>query len=292
MKNFIKYILILVIGGLVFSSCDETSAWDDLTKDYDKNASAFYIQILNATGSYETDLVEGVAQDIETIVGVSLLGPPQSSDIEVTLNVSGESTLTSSMYLLDGTTVTIPAGSSSGSVGVTFLAQEMPENEWLHFIINMEVAGGDMATSGNQLDYAVYRVPWCPLEDLNDMAGTWDGLDDWGNTERMVTTVDADNLMMSGLGKVWLADVWGESSTAEASVVMTMNPDGTLDIEEQYIFTTVWDGAPYDYAIVGSGTWNNCTKIMHIEYDMHNTTDGYYLSDYGYAPIIVDLVMN
>lgn len=291
MKNIIKYILIFVIGGLVLSSCDENSAWDDLTVGYDKNATTFYIQFLNATGSFETPLVEGVALDIESIVGVALLGPPQSSDVVITLSLDNESTLTSSMYQLDGTTITIPAGSTSGSVGVTFLAQEMPENEVLHFMLNMDVAGGDKAPSAFQLDYSVYRVPWCPLEDLNDMAGTWDGADDWGNTERMVTAVDGDNLMMSGLGQVWLSDVWGEPITASSPVILTMNPDGTLDIEEQYICTTAWDGAPYDYAIVGSGSWNNCTKIMHIEYDMHNTTDGYFLSDYGYAPIIVDLVM-
>ncbi len=291
MKNMIKYILIFVIFGLVLSSCNEESAWDSLTNDFDKNSTTFYIQFLNATGSFETDLVEGEALDIETIVGVALLGPPQSSDLVITLSLDGESTVTSSMYELEGTTITIPAGGTAGSVGVTFLAQEMPENETLHFMLNMEVAGGDAAPSAYQLDYSVYRVPWCPLEDLNDMAGTWDGADDWGNTERMVTAVDGDNLTMTGLGQAWLSDTWGEATTASNSVIITMNPDGTLVIDEQPYCTTLYDGAPYDYSIVGTGTWNNCTKIMHIEYDMNNTTDGYYLSDYGYAPILVDLEM-
>ncbi len=290
MKKITRYLLIFAIGGAFLSSCEESN-WDTMTKDYDKSNTTYYIQFLNANGSFETDLEEGVALDIETIVGVALLGPPQSSDVVITLSLDNTSTVTSSMYQLEGTTITVPAGGTSGSVGVTFLAQEMPENETLHFILNMDVAGGEAAPSAYQLDYSVYRVPWCPLDDLNDMAGTWDGVDDWGNTERMVTTVDGDNLMMTGLGKVWLSDVWAESTTASSPVIITMNSNGTLVIEEQYLCTTSYEGAPYDYSMVGSGTWNNCTKIMHIEYDLHNTTDGYYLSDYGYAPILVDLVM-
>lgn len=290
MKNIIKYILIFVIGGLVLSSCDKDSAWDELTKEYDE-ASEFYIQFLNATGVFETDLVESVAQDISTIVGVKVLGPPPSSDITVNLSLDGESTVTSNMYQLEGTSITIPAGGTSGSVPITFLADEMPEDEVLHFKLNMELSGGEKAPTAGQLDYSVYRVPWCVLEDLNDIAGAWEGTDDGGYAERAVTAVDGDNVTISGVGEGWLANFWGEPTTARTPAIITFNPDGTLVIDEQPYVTTVWDGAPYDYSILGTGTWNLCRKIMTITYDMHNTTDGYYLSELGYAPITVDLAM-
>jgi hypothetical protein len=293
MKNIMKYILIFVIGGLVMSSCENIETnWDTMTNDYDKNSTTYYIQFLNATASYETEIDEaGLPTNITTTVGVALLGPPQASAVTVTLVPDASSTLASNMYTLSSNTITIPAGQTSGSVSLTAIAEEMPEDETLHLVLNMD-AGGAEASSAFQLDYAMKRIKFCPLDDLNDLAGNWSGMDDWGNSEKMTTSVMDGKFMLIDLGKVWLSDVWGEVTLEMNEVEVTMNPNGTLVIEEQPYCTTEYDGAPYDYSIVGSGTWDNCKKIMIISYDLNNTTDGYYLSDYGYAPIVVNLEMN
>ena len=292
-NNIIKYILIFVIGSLVLSSSCENieSNYDLMTKDYDKNGTTFYIQYLNASQYFETAIDEaGLPEDIVTTVGVKLLGPPQSSDISVQLILDGSSTIPSDAYELSSSSIVIPAGGTSGTVSLTVLADKMTEDETVTLVMNMD-AGGAEAASASQLNYDLKRIKFCPLNDLNTMAGNWSGVDDWGNEEKMTTSVDGENLMMIDLGKVWLNDVWGEPTSAMNPVVVTMNPNGTLVIEEQAYCSTTYEGLPYEYAIVGEGSWDNCKHTMHIEYDMHNTTDGYYLSDYGYAPIIIDLIM-
>ena len=292
MKNMIKYVLIFVVGALVLSSCEDLeSNYAAMTNDYDKNNATYYIQYLNATQSFETAIDEaGQPTDIVTSVGVALQGAPQSSDVTVTLVVATESTLPSDAYSLSANSITISAGETSGSVGLTVFADKMTENEVVNLVLNMDAGGAEAATAA-QLDYALKRIKFCPLDDMNDLVGKWSGLDDWGNTEKMETSVVDGEFMLTELGTVWLGDIWGEPILAMNPVVVTMNPNGTLVIEEQAYCTTTYDGAPYDYAIVGSGSWDNCTKTMIISYDMNNTTDGYYLSDYGYAPIVVELAM-
>lgn len=290
MKNMIKYVLIFVVGALVLSSCEDLeSNYASMTKDFDKNNTKYYIQYLNATQSFETAINEaGQPTDIVTTVGVAIQGAPQSSDVTVSLVVAPESTLPADAYTLSATSVVIPAGATSGSVDLTVLADQMTENEVVNLVLNMDAGGAEAATAA-QLNYSLKRIKFCPLDDLADLAGNWGGVDDWGDIESMTTSVVDGAMMMQGLGVVWLADQWGEPLEAINDVVITMNPNGTLVIEEQPYCTTTYNGAPYDYTIVGSGTWDNCEKTMIISYDMQNTTDGYYLSDYGYAPITAEM---
>lgn len=50
-----------------------------------------------------------------------------------------------------------------------------------------------------------------------------------------------------------------------------MNADGTVVIPRQYIYTTDYEGDPYDYEILGSGSWNSCggTPTLTLEYDIY-----------------------
>lgn len=271
MKNIIKYILIFVIGGLVLSSCEELeNNYAAMTNDYDKSNTTYYIQFLNATQSFETAIDEaGLPTDITTTVGVALLGAPQSSDVVVNLVVDGSSTMTSSMYTLGSTSITIPAGSTSGSVSLTALADEMPEGENLTLVLNMEAGGAEAATAA-QLNYSLKRIKFCPLEDLNDLVGSWGGLDSWGYETQVVTFLDGDNFMIDGLTVGWMTDYWGEVIVEQVPLVMIMNPNGTLEIEEQYYMHCTWNGAPQpDYSISATGKWDNCEKTLVIDYNLH-----------------------
>jgi len=292
MKNIIQFILIFVIGGVVLSSCEIESNYDTMTKDYDKNSTTYYIQFLNATASYETAIDEnGEPTNIVTTIGVALLGPPQSSDITVDLVRDPSSTISENMYTLSSSSITIPAGGTSGSVNFTAIADEMPEDQVLELVLNMD-AGGAEASSATQLNYSLKRIKFCPLTDLNDLVGNYSGMDDWGLEVKVVTSVVDGKFMIQGLNHEWIQQMWGEPVLEEVPVEVTMNPNGTLEISEQYIFTTEWEGAPYEYNITsGTGTWDNCKKILVISYDIYNVTDGYALSDYGYAPITETLQM-
>jgi len=285
MKNIIKYILILVIAVVGMSSCEDLeSNFDALTKDYDKSNATYYVQFLNASASYETAIDEaGLPTNIETTVGVALLGAPQSSDIQVELSVDPASTLESNMYTLSSSSITIPAGETSGSVTLTALAEEMPEDEVLNLVVNM-AEGVPAAPSANVLNYAMKRIKFCPLLDLNDLVGNWSGFDNWGYGTKVVTSLDGDNFMIIGLNEDWMQDAWGEEIQEIIPVVMTMNPNGTLVIDRQYYMTTLWDGAPYRYEVSGTGKWDNCNKTLSIEYEIFYEGDDLSLCGlYGYC---------
>lgn len=268
MKNIIRYILIFVIGGLVVSSCeDNLSNWDAMTNSYDKNNTTYYIQFLNASASYETAIdPDGNPTNIVTTVGVTLLGAPQASDVTVQLMEDPSSTLSSDMYTLSSSAITIPAGKTSGSVDVIALADKMPEDETLTLVMNMD-AGGAEAASASQLSYDMLRIKFCPLLDMNDLVGAWSGFDSWNYATQVVTALDGEKFMIDGLGVGWMTDWWGEVVITQDALEVTMNPDGTLVIEEQPYMTTTWNGDPQPaYAVSGTGKWDNCKKTLLIDY--------------------------
>jgi len=125
---------------------------------------------------------------------------------------------------------------------------------------------------------------------LGDFVGTYDGLDgsytdgaDGRYSNPVELVLDGDDITLDGLNYGWMEDFWGETVTASTPVVVTFNTDGTLTIASQPYITTLYDGSPYDYSIVGSGTYNLCNPVsLHIEYDMYNTTDDYSIGEWMY----------
>ncbi|MCK5137686.1 MAG: DUF1735 domain-containing protein [Bacteroidales bacterium] len=275
MKKAIKYILIFVIGGVFLSSCEEKlSNYETMTNDYDKGNQTHYIQFLNATASFETAIdADGLPTDIVTSVGVALLGAPQSSDITVTLSKNNSSTIGDNMWTLSSNTITIPAGGTSGSVTLTAIADEMIEDETSTLVLDMD-AGGAEATSAYQINYNLKRIKFCPLEDLNDLVGTWSGIDSEGNASQVVTALDDGTFMIDGLNVGWMEGYWGEVIVDQVPLVMIMNPNGTLEIELQYYMETTWNGAAQPkYSVSATGKWDNCKKTMIINYDLHQGGD-------------------
>ncbi len=136
-------------------------------------------------------------------------------------------------------------------------------------------AGGAEANSATTLNYAMKRIKFCPLEDLNDLVGEWEGYDDWGYATEVVTFLDGENFMADGFTVGWMTDYWGEVVTEQIPLVVTMNPDGTLVIDNQYYMSTTWNGDPQpSYGISGVGVWDNCKKTLVIDYNLHQPSDG------------------
>ena len=126
--------------------------------------------------------------------------------------------------------------------------------------------------SGIETDPFVISVDvaqYCPLDDLSDLAGTYTGTDSEGYATSVVTSVNGDDFLITGLCVGWMEGYWGETITEMVPLVVTMNVNGTLEIERQYAMTTDWNGDPYRYEIAATGRWNNCTKSLYIEYDLY-----------------------
>jgi hypothetical protein len=116
---------------------------------------------------------------------------------------------------------------------------------------------------------------FCPLPNgLDDLLGSWSG-DDASYESIITTAVEEGEFLVSGISVGFINDFWGEEVIDGGTFVMTVNDNGTLDIPRQYIYTTEYEGDPYDYEIAGSGTWDNCgvTPTFTITYDIYYPGD-------------------
>jgi hypothetical protein len=129
-------------------------------------------------------------------------------------------------------------------------------------------------------------LEYCPLASNEALIGSWsgdDGIPD-GMYDSEIVTSDAtqDGGTISGINAGWIFDWWGEAIIDGGSAFMIVNEDGTVKIESQYLFTTDYNGDPYEYWIEGEGRWNNCGDYptLSINYTLENKTDGDVLPEY------------
>lgn len=170
MKNILRTIFIFVVGALILVSCEKKeSNWDAMTKDWDPNNTTYYLQFVDASKTLRTDVADGALVDINTTVAVALLGSPQSSDISVPLTVNAATTAPADSYELSATSITIPAGQSSGSVNFTGFAAKLVQDETVKVVLDMD-AGANAAPTGTQLNYSMFRI--CALTPDN-IVGDW-----------------------------------------------------------------------------------------------------------------------
>ncbi len=85
----------------------------------------------------------------------------------------------------------------------------------------------------------------------------------------------ATSIEVTGMSEGFIEGWWGEEVIEGGTITMTVNNDGTVVIPRQYVYTTLWDGDPYDYEIAGAGTWDNCgaSPTMLIIYDVYYEGD-------------------
>lgn len=277
MKKIFKILFVFITAGALYSSCDKIeTGFDKITNKPDQNAS-YYLQFINAAKSLETGVTEaGSLVEIETPIAVSLMGMPQSEPITINLTVDPASTIASSMYTMSANSITIPAGKTSGSVTLTTKAANMPPGETKLLVLTMSAGEHNSPNaSGIKLQYNLKRMAFCPLVNgVADLVGSWSG-DDAGYTVTITTVVDVTKLKVSDIGEAFIADFWGESVISGGSFLMTVLGNGLVDIPRQYIFTTTYGGAPYDYEIKGSGKWENCGPNPRLIF----TYDIYYPGD-------------
>ncbi|MGB8703790.1 MAG: DUF1735 domain-containing protein [Gillisia sp.] len=277
MKNIFKSIAFLILASVMLVSCSkEETNYASLINPVNLN-STYYVQFANASKSLETAVDEnGGLVNIETTIDVVLLGPPQSQDVQVNLTLDPSSTIQSNMYNLSATSVTIPAGETSGSVTLTTNAENMPVGEPVSLIMNLD-AGEHNATAGTSLHYDLKRIAFCPLEigvaDLVGSYGVTDNIDSYEND--ITVTQEGDHLLVSGIGVSFINGFWGEDVTSGGTFTMQAAGNGVITIPRQHLFTTVYDGAPYRYDIKGSGVWRNCgdQPQLEITYDIYYEGD-------------------
>ncbi|WP_273272752.1 DUF1735 domain-containing protein [Maribacter polysiphoniae] len=277
MKKIIKRFAFIAVSAVLLISCD----WDENNSEALLNSpdpdATYYVQFKDASKSLESGVSEsGDLVDIETTVIVGLLGLPQAQDITINVALDPSSTIDESMYELSATSITIPAGDAAGSVTLTTNTELMPVGEPLDLIMNVD-AGANTATAGTQLNYTLLRIAFCPLENgAADLEGAYSATSDLNGYGDAITAVaDGENILISGLGVSFIEGFWGEPVIASEAISAEIAGNGGITIPRQFIYTTTYDGAPYDYEIEGTGKWTNCdTKpTMVIDYDIYYVGD-------------------
>jgi hypothetical protein len=144
---------------------------------------------------------------------------------------------------------------------------DYPANGIAYVIVSETTLGGK-TSKPDSLKILVKK--YCPLDGLADLVGSWSG-DDAGYESKITIEITDDKLIAHGMNEGFIADFWGEEITERGTVVITVNEDGSIAIPRQYIFTTIYDGSPSRYEIIGSGTWDNCgvAPAFVIKYDIY-----------------------
>jgi hypothetical protein len=273
MKNILKIITLVIITLFVTASCqNDDSNWDLLTKKADPNAT-YYLQFKDASQSLQTGVAEdGSLVNIETKITVALLGLPQNNDVVVNFTVDAASTISTAMYELSASSITIPAGSTSASVNLKTNTELMPSGEVLKLILNIDAAN-NAATAGTKLEYELERITFCLLT-LEDYVGSWKGTDSWGYSTEITTSIDNDgDLIMNGIGFGWFQDWWSEVIITNEPVKVDINLiTGAFVIDESkqtapYITSTYNGAIQPDYNMKASGKiTSTCDRVIEFEY--------------------------
>jgi hypothetical protein len=79
-----------------------------------------------------------------------------------------------------------------------------------------------------------------------------------------------------------MENFWGETVINQVPVTMTIDGAGNITIPDQYIFTTLYDGAEYEYHIYGTGVLNTCDGNITLNYEMDQ--DGFKVATYVHSP--------
>lgn len=293
MKNILKIITLIVVTLLVTVSCNyDDSNWDALTMEPDANAT-YYIQFKNASKSLQTGVAaDGSLVDIQTTVTAVLLGNPRTENTVVKFTIDPATTISPSMYQLSATSITIPAGSLSGSVTLKTNTILMPVAQVLKFILNVD-AGGNTATAGTKLEYKLERINFCLLT-LSDYVGTWTGKDSWGYPTEVTTTLVGGKLMMNGIGFGWFQDWWGEIIITNNPVEVDINLiTGVFVIDDAkqtspYLVSTYNGALQPAYKIKASGKiTSTCEQIISFNYSFNQ---GGYFDGAAWGPAFKEVI--
>lgn len=121
--------------------------------------------------------------------------------------------------------------------------------------------------------------PFCPLP-ISGFVGSYTGTDgqaDETYPAAVTATLEGDKIVLDGLNDGFMAGFWAEEIVVGGTCLVTINPDGTVVVPEQYFCDTDYSAG---YKIKGSGTWDNCgaKPTLKINYDVWYPDGNYWIA--------------
>jgi len=239
-RNFIKIVFILVSACMI-TTCGKT-----------------YIEE-NQDKYKPTDVIPVVIK----AEGPTLALQTKSYNYEVKYDRAGSLWTWSAV---DATVVSVSSDTKKATVRFDII----PSNDTALIKVKETTSAGVIS------DEKVIKVrvnPFCPLQNgMSDLVGSWAGEDAYYYESIITTEVnDSTSIKVNGISVPFIEDWWGEEVVEGGTCILVVNDDGTITIQRQYIYTTVYEGEEYRYEIKGSGTWDNCgnSPSMKIKYDIY-----------------------
>ena len=232
--------------------------------------AALILIVVWLAGSCETDMQKAqddydasmVVPAVLSVNGPVLVLQTKSYDFKVNYSRAGS---TWNWTAVDATVQSVSEDTKKANI----VFNTLPANNIAQVKVTETTSAG--VTSDEKIMEVTVK-PFCPLTGgMADLAGSWSGEDAYYESIIVITSDGVSTVKATGIGVGFIEDWWAEEVVTGGNVVITVNDDGTVNIPRQYLFTTLYDGDNYDYEIIGSGTWDNCTTTptMKITYDIY-----------------------
>ncbi len=212
-------------------------------------------------GSFETYVLSGSEPDGEYYVVADFYAASDIAreiDLNLEMNQAG---------IINGDTYSYPAGLNNE---VTCAP---------NFFVMMKITkSGDNYSFEDVSKRNLVQIEWSGVDAYDFYAP-----EGWGS--HVVTNVDCTGgFTIAGLNAEWMLEVWGEVIEEEGTVYYTVDENGTVTIEEQYVFTTSYSGSLYDYTVSGTGTLDLENGTFNLQYNLFQdgwSVDGYWFGAGG-----------
>lgn len=247
-KNIIARMAFVLAAVMLLSSCGET--------DIEESQNAY-------SATDVTPIVLGTS-------GPTIALQTFAYDFKVTYARAGSTWDWSSA---DATVQTLSADTRTASI----LFDELPASGKAIIKVTETTAGG---ITSPEKSIEVTVNPFCPLP-VSGFVGTWTGTDGQGADYTYPTTVTATmsgtQILVDGMNVDFMGDFWAETIISGGTCLMTVNPDGTVVIPEQFFCDTDYSAG---YKIKGSGTWDNCgaKPALNVSYDIWYPDSNYWIA--------------
>ena len=263
----IAFFTLLLLSAFGFDSCKDQIAGTEFI-----NYAAFDTNVPTII------VVKGSTTDVDiNVYATKPTGVERTFDVAV---VAANTTANTASYSVP-TTITIPANSNKGTITVKAIDNNLGEAQ-VTLKLKISSSDKDIIIGTDVITLKIQK--FCPFV-INDFVGSWPGTDGFGTgshkrvSQVVIGTPTATTVKVTGLNFGWMTDKWGETITAGGTITMTINPNGTTSISDQYCFTTDYDGTSYEYWITGSGVFSNCgaKPTLTINYVVYYKSDGFKL---------------
>jgi hypothetical protein len=277
----IAFFTLLMLSVFGFDSCKDQIAGTEFINyaAFDTNVPTI---IVNKGTSTDMDI---------NVYATQSTGAERTFDVAV---VAANTTANTASYNVP-VTLTIPANSNKGTITVTASDNNLGEAP---VTLNLKISSSDKDIIIGTDVITLKIQKFCPFV-INDFVGSWPGTDGFttGSHRRVsqvvISNPTATTVKVTGLNFGWMTAKWGENIIDGGTITMTVNPNGTIDIPDQYCFTTDYvetapgtdTGLPSVYWITGTGIFGNCgvKPTLTINYVIYYKSNGFKLPSDQYG---------